>query len=81
MHFATELGQTNIIEKLLFWASHDGKSVVADPSKQNILLARTGHGDTGAHLAAERGHSSTLQSFLSRGVPVFMPNKVIFARN
>ena len=75
LYLATEYGQTAIIRKLLCWVVGE-QSASKQQTQPRAVLSRTEHGDTLAHLAAEKGHVETLETFLSQGVPVFMPNKV-----
>ena len=65
---ATERGHTNIVDMLI-----DKYSV--------SVTERTKDGSTLMHIASAFGHPETAISFLKKGVPMLMPNKVIIIIN
>ena len=64
LHMAAEKGNTRIVEFLI------------DKFKCNVLT-RDKEGNTLMHVTSLSGHPDTTMSFLRRGVPLHMPNKVI----
>lgn len=66
VHIAAERGQTHIVDMLL------------DKYKSS-LSARTKDGNTLMHIASTFGHPDTALAFLKKGVPLYMPNKVIMS--
>lgn len=66
LHVAAENGHTNVVE------------ILVDKFKASIT-ARTIDGDTLMHIAAMSGHAQTALAFLKRGVPLHMPNKVLYS--
>ena len=64
LHIAAERGHTSIVE------------ILVDKFKANVA-ARTRDGSTLIHIAAQFGHPDTAMSFLKKGVPLHMPNKVV----
>lgn len=63
VHIAAERGHTTIVDLLV------------DKCKASIS-ARTKDGSTLMHIASQYGHPDTALTFLKKGVPLHMPNKV-----
>jgi ankyrin repeat protein len=63
VHLAAERGHTTIVDLLV------------DKCKASIA-ARTKDGSTLMHIASTYGHPDTALTFLRKGVPLQMPNKV-----
>lgn len=63
VHIAAERGHTTIVDLLV------------DKCKASIS-ARTKDGSTLMHIASQYGHPDTALTFLRKGVPLHMPNKV-----
>ena len=66
VHIAAERGHTQIVDLLV------------DKCKASIA-ARTKDGSTLMHIASQCGHPETALTFLKKGVPLHMPNKVHYA--
>ena len=67
IHVAAARGHTGIVD------------ILVDKFKTSIA-ARTKDGNTLMHIASQFGHPETALSFLKKGVPLQMPNKVIKCR-
>ncbi len=63
LHIAAERGHTQVVELLV------------DKFKANVA-ARTKDGSTLMHISSQFGHPDTALTFLKKGVPLLMPNKV-----
>ena len=63
LHIAAERGHTTVVELLV------------DKFKANVS-ARTKDGSTLMHISSQFGHPDTALTFLKKGVPLLMPNKV-----
>ena len=63
LHIAAERGNTVVVE------------ILVDKFRANVL-ARTKDGSTLMHIASLYGHPDTAMTFLKKGVPLHMPNKV-----
>lgn len=64
LHIAAEKGHTSIVE------------ILVDKFRANVS-ARTKDGSTLMHIASRYGHPDTAMTFLKKGVPLNMPNKVM----